>query len=151
MKTHLFRLIAKGLIIIGLPLFLFHSYAVFRVVTYTGEYGPLPSDVVLLPVFLLLDFSIISIGVIILRRYLESLPFLTRDGEPIHSGKSWKKGSEQGLFLTSCGLVVSINQESGSTTHVGYKIITAKRATHRECILKEGGEVLDRFAKRRSW
>ena len=151
MKRRLFRPIAKGLVIIGIPIFLFLSYAVFRVVTYTGEYGPLPFDVVLLPVFLLLDISIISIGVIILRRYQERLPFLSRDGEPIHSGISWKKGSERGLFLTSCGLVVSINQESRATAHVGYKIVAAKRATHRDCILKEGGEVLDRFAKRRSW
>jgi ABC-type antimicrobial peptide transport system permease subunit len=66
-KRRMFRLIAKGLVIIGIPIFLFLSYAVFRVVTYTGEYGPLPSDVVLPPVFLPLDISIISIGAIILR------------------------------------------------------------------------------------
>jgi hypothetical protein len=118
--------------------------------TYSGEYGPLPlsyySDIALLHVFILLDIGMISIGVIILKIFAEVIPFLTKDGEPIHSGRPWKRGPESGLFLTSCGLVVSINQESRTTAHVGYKIVTAKRATHRDCVLKEGRAVLDNFA-----
>lgn len=101
--------------------------------------------------FLPVGFILTCSGVIIRERFSGGNQFLTKDGEPIHSGKPWKKGSESGLFLTTCGLVVSINQESRATAHVGYKIITAKRATHRECNLREGRAVLDNFAHGRAY
>lgn len=90
-------------------------------------------------------------GLFILRTYAVTTPFLTKDGEPIHSAKQWSRGSEPGLFLTSCGLVVSINQESAETAHVGYRIIKSTGATHRECVEREGKEILDGFSRRRSW
>ena len=81
-----------------------------------------------------------------LRRFRKTKPFLAKDGEPIHSGKNWKKQSESGLFLTSCGRVVSINQESRATAHVGYRLVTAERATCKECNIREGKAVMDRVA-----
>lgn len=150
MKVRLLRLIGKGLVIVGFPLLLLLSYAVFSVLTYTGEYGPLPYEVSLLPPFILLGISMSGIGVILLKRFEERMPFLAKDGGPIHSGKPWKKGSESGLYLTSCGLVVSINKESEETAHVGYMIVPAKRATHRECVEKEGGAILEKHAHGRA-
>lgn len=78
------------------------------------------------------------------RRFRNTKPYLTKDGESIHSGKPWKKQSESGLFLISCGRVVSINQESKATAHVGYKIVPAKRATCKDCNIRQGKAVLDR-------
>jgi hypothetical protein len=101
--------------------------------------------------FLPLGLILTCSGAIIRGRFSEKNPFLTKDGEPIHSGKPWYKGSESGLYLTSCGLVVSVNEESEDTAHVGFRIVPAKHATHRDCIVQDGGEVLDGVAKRRSW
>ena len=151
MKKRLLRLIGKGLAIIGIPIFLFFSWGVYSVLSYTGEYGPLPSEVVWIPAFALLGFSMIGIGVEILRRFEEGGPFLTKDGEPIHSGSVWKKGTESGLFLTLCGRVVSINQESQATAHVGYGIASAESTTCRECAMREGKAILEGVAPRRRY
>jgi hypothetical protein len=144
MKARLYRIIGKGLAIIGIPTLLISIYGVIAAVSYTGEYGPLPSDILILPVFVLLGISMTCSGVIILRRFREVVPFLAKAGEPIHSGSIWKKGSESGLFLTSCERVVSINQESRATAHVGYRIVSAERATCSDCVLREGRAILDR-------
>ncbi|MHA2353027.1 MAG: hypothetical protein ACXAC0_08220 [Candidatus Thorarchaeota archaeon] len=153
MRKRLLRLIGKVLVIIGIPIFVLMSYGVYFAITYTGEYGPLPSqyyqDIAILPLFMILDICAISIGVILLKRFKESIPFLIKDGGPIHSGKPWKKEPESGLYLTSCGLVVSINLESRVTAHVGYKLIPAERATHRDCALREGRAIMDSGASGR--
>ena len=151
MKEYLFRIIGKVLAIIGIPLFVFISIGIYFAAAYTGVYEPSPLEVVLLLVYWLLDISMICIGVFLLRRYKEHELFLAKGGEPIHSAIPWKKGSEPGLYLTSCGLVVSINQESKATAHVGYKLVPAKRATHKDCIQIQGKIVLDSIAKHRSW
>ncbi|MHA1943886.1 MAG: hypothetical protein ACW96M_05760 [Candidatus Thorarchaeota archaeon] len=152
MKIRLLRLIGKGLIIIGIPLLLLMSYGLYFAFTYSGEYGPLPpsyySDIAALPVFILLDIGMIIIGMILLKRYQEERLLFIKDGEPIHSGKPWNQGSESGLYMTSCGLVLSINQESRATAHVGYKIVPANRATHKECVQNEGRAILDSVVKR---
>ncbi|MFW9925602.1 MAG: hypothetical protein ACFFDM_02425 [Candidatus Thorarchaeota archaeon] len=154
MKIRPLRLIVKGLIIIGILLLLLMSYGLYFAFTYSGEYGPLPpsyySDIAALPMFILLDVGMIIIGMILLRRYPEERLFFTKDGEPIHSGKLWNQGSESGLYQTSCGLVLSINQESSETAHVGYKIVKSKGATHGECATKEGREVLEKHAHGRA-
>ncbi len=144
MTKRLLRVIGKGLAIIGIPVFLFFSYGVFAVLSYTGEYGPRPADVVLIPTFALLGLSMIGGGVMILRRFEEIVPFLAKGGGPIHSGSIWKKGSESGLFLTACERVVSINQESRATAHAGYRIVSSERATCSDCVLREGRAILDR-------
>ncbi|MFW9908961.1 MAG: hypothetical protein ACFFEF_10330 [Candidatus Thorarchaeota archaeon] len=69
--------------------------------------------------------------------------FLTKEDEPIHSARGWSKGIERDLYLTSCGRVVSINQDSKGTAHVGYGIVAAKRANCRNCCLKEGRKIMD--------
>ena len=101
--------------------------------------------------FLPLGFILMCIGEIIRIKFGERGQFLIKDGGPIHSGKPWYEGPESGLFLTSCGLVVSINEESEATAHVGYKIIKAEHATHRECVVNEGSEVLDKYAHGRAY
>ena len=146
MKAHLFRIIGKVLATVGIILLLLLSFLIYSAATYTGEYGPLPSFVVLLPVFWIWDFIMIYFGLFVIRRYSERDIFLAKDGEPIHSATPWKKGSEPGLYLTTCGLVVSINYESEATAHVGYKLVPAKRATHKECIQREGKAILDSVA-----
>ena len=100
-----------------------------------------------LPLGLILTCS----GLIIRGRFSERNQFLAKDGEPIHSGKPWYKGSESGLYLTSCGLLVSTNQESRATAHAGYRIVPTKHATHRECVVNEGSEVLDKYAHGRAY
>ncbi len=78
------------------------------------------------------------------KRFRGTKLFLTKDDELIHSGKPSKKRSKSGVFLTSCGRVVSTDPESRATAHVGYKIVSAKRATCRECNKREGKAVMDR-------
>ncbi|MGY5859746.1 MAG: hypothetical protein RTU63_10275 [Candidatus Thorarchaeota archaeon] len=143
MKAHLFRIIGKVLFIVGFILLLLLSFLIYSAATYTGEYGPLPPFVVLLPVFWIGDFGLICLGVFMLRRYRERDIFLAKGGEPIHSVNPWEKGSEPGLYLTSCGVVVSTNQETNATGHVGYRIVPAKRATCSDCIRREGKLILD--------
>ncbi len=98
--------------------------------------------------FLPLGIILTSVGVIIRRRYREGIVYLIKDGESIHSGYPWYKGTEPGLYLTSCGLLVSINQESIDTAHVGYKIVSTNRATHKECVQNEGKAIIDGVALR---
>ena len=93
--------------------------------------------------FLPLGITLTCIGVLIRRRFGGGILFLIKDGEPIHSGKPWYEGFESGLFLTSCGFVLSINQESEATAHVGYRIVSANRATHKECVQNEGRAILE--------
>ena len=101
--------------------------------------------------FLPLGFILMCSGEIIRIKFRELGLFLIKDGGPIHSGKPWNEGPESGLFLTSCGLVVSINEESEATAHVGYRIIQAEHATHRECVVNEGSAVLDKYAHGRAY
>ncbi|MFW9802515.1 MAG: hypothetical protein ACFFFC_07680 [Candidatus Thorarchaeota archaeon] len=143
MKKRLLRLIGKGLAIIGTPVFLVFGYGTYSLLSYTGEYGPLAREVALVPLIALLGFSMIAAGVDLLQRFEEPALLLAKDGEPIHTGEIWKKGIEAGLFLTSCGRVVSVNQESSNTAHVGYKVVFEGQVICRDCATREGRVVLE--------
>ncbi len=147
MIEYLLRLIGKGLVISGMAILLFSipalGYSIILPFWIFGEYGPSIADILHFIVFFLIGIIVTYSGVNILRRFEEKTLFLTREGESIHSGEIWKKGSESGLFLTSCGRVVSINQESKDTAHVGYRIVAAEHATCRDCSMNEGKAVLD--------
>ncbi|MFX1483894.1 MAG: hypothetical protein ACFFCP_11995 [Promethearchaeota archaeon] len=112
---------------------------------------PLDPGTYVIRAFLPLGFMLTLGGEIIRIKFREIILFLTKDGESIHSGRPWYKGSESGLFLTSCGLVVSINEESDATAHVGYTIIQSEHATHRDCAVNEGKAVLDKYAHGRAY
>ena len=99
----------------------------------------------------LYGIAVLYSGLHLLKKSTIANPFVTKDGGPIHSAKPWKRDSESGLFLTSCGLIVSINQESKATAHVGYRLVSSKHATHRACVEQEGRLVLEGFSKHRSW
>lgn len=148
MMENLLRLIGKGLVISGMAILLFSmpalGYSIIFPSWYTSEYGPSVADILRFVGFFLIGIIVTYSGLNILRRFEEKTLFLTREDESIHSGEIWKKGSESGLFLTSCGRVVSINQESKDTAHVGYRIVAAEQATCRDCSLNEGKAVLDR-------
>ena len=140
------------LIVVGLTMLLIHTliftFSFFTTLRFPSFYTDPRSIIVqgFLPIGIILTCS----GLLIRRRYGERIQFLIKDGEPIHSGLPWYGGFESGLFLTSCGLVVSINQESRDTAHVGYKIVSASRATHKECIQNEGRAVLENVAHGRA-
>lgn len=101
--------------------------------------------------FLLLGLILTCSGVTILTRFSERKKFLTKDGEIIHSCRPWHKGPETGLFLTSCELVVSINQKSEATSNVGYQMVNIEHGTCNECAMEEGRVVLEKVSRRRSW
>ena len=85
----------------------------------------------------------------IVKSYRKSRLFFIKDGGPIHSGDTWKKSSESGLFLTSCGFVLSINQDSDATSHIGYKTVTADRTSCKDCALREGSVIIQSGASGR--
>ena len=150
MKRSIYREYGTALTVVGLTVIL--TYTVFVVLLFRRPMELLrlisPNQAfIILSLGLILTYS----GVIIRRRYSDDIRFLTKDGEIIHSVRPWYKGSESGLYLTSCGLVVSINQESKSTEHVGYIGVSVKQATHGECVVNEGRLILESTAKRRSW
>jgi hypothetical protein len=146
----IYRLLGKALAVIG-ALILF--FPIFILIYWFGEnpggYIPQLFDFAILAGFAILGIITAYSGLKIYGRFRETGPFLAKDGEPIHSGKIWKKGTESGLFLTSCGRVVSTNQESRETGHVGYRIVPAKQATCSDCTLSEGKAVLDSVAHSR--
>ena len=145
-KNH-YRFIGKVLAIIGMIILFLFPIVILMNWTYPGgSIVPQPSDILILAGFMLFGFILTSSGMIIHRRFKGMQPFLAKGGEPIHSVTVWKKGSESGLFLTSCERVVSINQDSRATAHVGYRLVPAKRATCSECTLREGKAALDSFA-----
>ncbi|MHA2141687.1 MAG: hypothetical protein ACXADC_10195 [Candidatus Thorarchaeota archaeon] len=49
---------------------------------------------------------------------------------------------ERGLYITSCGLVVSIYQSSTETPHAGYRVIVAKMTTCDGCRKNEGKHLM---------
>ena len=116
-----------------------------------NDYVPQVSDFIVLGWFVILGLIIVSGGFAIHKRFRQQEIFLAKDGEPIHSGEIWKRGHEQGLFVTSCGLVVSTNDESEETAHTGYRRTSVKRATCIQCAHKRGREILDEYNLRREY
>lgn len=145
MKGRIYREYGSLLTVIGLIMLLIHTlFITFSFINPFRFPSPYTDPRVTIALgFLPLGIILTCIGVLIRRRFGGGLLFLIKDGEPIHSGKPWYEGFESGLFLTSCGLVVSINQDSRDTAHVGYKIVSANRATHKECVQNEGRAVLE--------
>jgi len=150
--TDKYSLLGRGIAFIGVVIFLFP----IAVITYWIGGNPegyilQPFDIPILAVFGILGLILAYSGAIIHRRFAVIGPFLTKDGELIHSGKAWTKGTESGLFLTSCGRVVSINQTSRETAHIGYRVVTASYVTCNDCNLKEGGAIMDTVRHGRIW
>ena len=144
-----YRLIGTVLTCIGVIVFLTPISAfITGIANPNGPFFPPLSVIPILTGFILLGFIMTYGGVNILRRFRKVRPFLTKGGEPIHLAEVWKKGTELGLYLTSCGKVVSINQVSKGTAHVGYRIVTTKDTTCRDCSLREGRAILDSVEKR---
>lgn len=146
MKEQVYREYGSMLSLIGVVMLLIYTI----VAIYLWEHPIIPygfhSDprTAIIFVFLPLGLFLTFWGVIIRNIFGEKSKFLTKDGELIHSVISWYKSSESGLYLTSCGQMVSINQDSEETTHVGYKIISAERITCRDCAIKKGRAILER-------
>ena len=149
MKKRLLRLLGKGIAILGIPVFVLSSYGVYAALSYTGVYGPLPQEVAYVLLIALLGLIMIAGGTFLLKRNEEPALLLSKGGEPIHFGEIWKKGTELGLFLTLCGRVVSINQQSSATAHTGYRIASAKGATCKDCMISMGRHIIETGGTRR--
>ena len=76
------------------------------------------------------------------RQRLSRKVFVIKGIGPIHSAKEWKMGKESGLFVTSCGLVVSIHQSSTETSDAGYRVIVAKMETCDNCRKKDRKQLI---------
>jgi hypothetical protein len=145
LKGRVYRHYGSMLALVGMTMLLTYAivgmYWLGRPITHYGLYND-PRTIVIrgfLPLGLILYFS----GIIIRRIFREEHQLLTKDGETIHSGMPWYKSSESGLYLTSCGLMVSINRDSEETYHVGYSIVSAEQTTCRDCAFREGRSVLE--------
>ena len=147
MREHLYSLLGKVLAFVGVIIVLF-PILIFWIIWNNEDYLQLLAILMFIEIASL-GIGITTIGVVIHKRFRETEPFLAKEGEPIHSGRVWMKKAESGLFLTSCGLVVSINQESGETAYVGYRLVPAKRATCIDCTQRKGREILDAHSLRR--
>ena len=146
------RFIGKVLVFLGLIFFLIPIPAfVYWIGNPYDAFVPQFSDILILGGLIFLGVIIASGGVKIILRFEEVQPFLTRGGEYVHSAEIWKKVNESGLYLTSCGRVVSINQTSKATAHVGYRLATAERATCRDCNLRDGSAIMDAVTSERGW
>ncbi len=155
MKSRIYREYGSLLTAIGLTLFLTYiiiaSYWLRNPITFSRFFYANDPSTIVIRSFLPLGLVLTCSGMVIRRKYSEGSVFLTRADESIHSGRPWYQGPESGLYMTSCGLVVSTNETSNATVHVGYKIVSVKKATHGDCVTKEGKDVLDGSSKRRSW
>ncbi|MGY5881519.1 MAG: hypothetical protein RTV31_14805 [Candidatus Thorarchaeota archaeon] len=147
-----YSLVGRGLAFIGVVIFLFPIVVLsYWIGGNPGEYILQPFDIPILAGFGILGLVMAYSGLIINRRFAVIGPFLTKDGESIHSGKVWTKSSESGLFLTSCRRMVSTNQTSRETAHIGYRVVTASHATCNDCNLREGGAIMDTVRHGRIW
>jgi hypothetical protein len=142
MRDSFYRVGSKTIALVGLVLF-FGPILAFSSQWANGGLTLDLNSVVLLAAFAFPGFVLFSIGSITYKKHRTIQPFLAKKGGDIHSGTAWKRGTEPGLFLTTCGLVVSINNDSSATAHVGYTIVHAKRATCKECVLREGRAILE--------
>ncbi len=146
MNEYHFRLIGKALAFTG-TVILISPILMPHLTSWSAH----PSIYRIYDVFLLLGIICACSGVIILRTFKEMRPYLVKAGEPIHSGRAWKKESESGLFLTSCERVVSTNLESRETLDVGYRLVSAEGPTCRDCSMRAGRVLLESFGKHRSY
>jgi len=148
MKKKQLSILGANALIIGIPTLLVLSFVIYKALTYNGDYGPLPSYVIYLPVFLVLDIIMISLGCFMVRRFQEEQLFLTGIDGPIHSIEHLQGNYGPSIYYTSCGLVVSTDAESSETSHVGYRIIHAEKVTCRDCAIKLGSRVMEKSLRR---
>ncbi|MFW9977810.1 MAG: hypothetical protein ACFFEJ_07015 [Candidatus Thorarchaeota archaeon] len=104
---------------------------------------PYRYDLHILPYLLLLAISVIVGGIFVRRKFPPRKLYVTSTGKQIHVARIWERTHEEELYLTSCELVVSTNQTSNRTAHVGYHLISAERPTCNKCSTKEGNRVLE--------
>ncbi len=150
MKERHYHLLSRVLIYIGVIVCLIPvSALIIEIVTFNGAFFRPSSNTLNLIGLILPGLIMTYAGMSIQRGFRKARIFLTKGGESIHLAEVWKKGTELGLYLTSCGKVVSINQVSKGTAHVGYRIVTTKDTTCRDCSLREGRAILDRAAHTR--
>lgn len=142
MREHFYSLFAKMLVFIG-GIVLSIPILLYLFAWSMSGYVPQLFDILILTGYTIIGLIVILTGGIIQRRLGEREPLLANNGGPIHSGRVWKKGAEPGLFQTWCGLLVSINRDSGATAHVGYRIVRAKHATCKDCAQGKGRSILD--------
>lgn len=137
------HLVGTFLISLGTILLLVFSLSpnLYYLSIYTRT-PPYRIDYFILPSLFFLAFSMISVGIVVLRKFKPRQLYVTRTGKIIHLARSWKKTSDEELFLTSCELVVSTNENSTETAHSGYHVITADQATCNECSIKDGRRIL---------
>ncbi|MFX1579515.1 MAG: hypothetical protein ACFFBJ_07680 [Promethearchaeota archaeon] len=152
MSERSYQLLGRTITIFGLSILLILVVCSMIIFGYDNHQN-IPPDIVIssqgiaiLVGFFSVDLIVTCAGMLILKKHRKMIPFFAKSGGPIHSGKAWTKISEPDLFLTSCGIVLSINQESNTTSHVGYRIVTAKRATCSECIRREGRAIMEPVA-----
>jgi hypothetical protein len=144
MRDIFYRVIGNVLTLIGIVLVLIPVLGLFFAFTLPGDPFFPPLEIIpILIGLLVVGFGFAYGGNSIHRKGSVVQQLLTKAGEPIHSAKIWKKTVESGLYLTSYRLVVSINQNSKETAHVGYHIAIAKRGTCRDCFLKQGRAVIE--------
>ena len=145
-----YRLIGTVLTCIGVIVCLIPVFAlIIEIVTFNGAFFRPSSNTLNLIGLILPGLIMTYAGMSIQRGFRKARIFLTKGGESIHLAEVWKKGTESGLYLTSCGKVVSINQDSKGTAHVGYRIVMTNDITCSDCSITEGKQVLDSVAKRR--
>ncbi len=144
MRDIFYRVIGNVLTLIGIVFVLIPVLGLFFAFTLPGgPFFPPPEIIPILIGLVVIGFGLAYSGDNVHRKGSAVQQHLTKAGEPIHSAKTWGKEVEPGLYLTSCGQVVSINQESKETAHVGYHIAVAKRATCRDCFLKQGKALIE--------
>ena len=146
MSERFYQLLGRTITIIGLSLLLI--LVSVSIIIFGDNSTILISSQGILALVGFFSFALVMtcVGIVILKKHRKIIPFFAKSGGPIHSGEAWTKSSEPDLFLTSCGMVLSINQESNTTSHVGYRIVTAKRATCSDCIRKEGRSIMEPVA-----
>lgn len=150
MREKLYRLFGKAVAVIGAIIFFFNIIILAQVlVSSQGYYTLQIYDFIPFFYIAALGLSLVYIGAVINKRFIEPKPMVAKDGGSIHSAKTWTHDSESGLFLTSCEFVVSINQDSEATAHVGYHLVSAKRATCSDCVRREGKAILETRTFRR--
>lgn len=150
MREYFYRMIGKAVAIVGIFLFIIPLWTLWFAWISNPDFFVLP----IVPILVIIaapGFILMCVGSIIYKRHGEMPPFLAQNGDIIHSAQIWKRGGESGLYLTTCGFVVSVNDESNETAHVGYRLVRARRATCSDCIQERGRTILETQTFRREY
>ena len=137
-------LLGKLLLVIGaLLIFSYASALLYNLVnpyqSSSIEFIPMLQTITII----FLGFVVVYAGASNCGRYQEETLHVIKNGDFIHSARVWNTDVENGLLLTICGKLVSIQQHSDETAHVGYRYATAQQPTCRECCEREGRRIMD--------